>query len=169
MARPIVMQRSSSLLLLVVLAMSTVLGACSAGRPATARHASTETSSASTASGDESAVLGRDWIFVEVAGFDGSLPSPPPVAGFILTRAGNDRLTGTTACNRLGGSFDLDAATQRLRFIDLRNTRMMCDRVAADTEYAVLQAMIATDSYRLANGRLELWGDGRRLAVLAPS
>ncbi len=152
--------------LVVAAAGAMLLGACTA----TVRSGSAPEAGAAAAAAapkDESALLGRDWVFVRVEGFDGPLPSPPPIAGFILTREGENRLTGTTACNRLGAGFELDAEAGQLRFVDLRNTRMMCDRIAADTEYAVLQAMIATDSYRIVGEELELWGGGRRLAVLA--
>ncbi|MFN2426565.1 MAG: META domain-containing protein [Candidatus Binatia bacterium] len=109
--------------------------------------------------------LGRDWIFTQVDGFDGPLPSPPPVAGFIMTREGR-RLTGTTACNRMGSAYELDPSVGRLRFVDLRNTRMLCDRIAADTEEAVLEAMIATDAFRIVDGRLELLSNGKVVAHL---
>lgn len=169
MARFLTRRSISSLLPLVVFSAGAVLGACASGR-APSSHDTIPAAASTTVAPQpgESAVIGRDWVFVEIAGFDGPLPSPPPIAGFILTRDGNDRLTGTTACNRMGAGFELDPAAGRLRFVELRNTRMMCDRVAADTEYAVLQAMIATDSYRVVDGRLELWGGGSRQAVLAP-
>lgn len=112
--------------------------------------------------------LGKDWIFVEVDGFDGKLPSPPPVAGFIMTREAQ-RLTGTTACNRMGSGYELNAYDGTLRFTKLNNTRMMCDRVAADTEQAVLNAMIATDAYRIVDGKLELLSKGKVVArLIAP-
>jgi len=109
--------------------------------------------------------LGRDWMFVEVDGFDGTLPSPPPVAGFIMTREAQ-RLTGTTGCNRMGSGYELDVHAGTLRFTKLNNTRMMCDRVAADTEEAVLNAMIVTDSYRIVDGKLELLSKGKVVARL---
>jgi heat shock protein HslJ len=109
--------------------------------------------------------IGHDWIFVKVEGYDGPLPSPPPVAGFIMTREGG-RVTGTTACNALSAGYRLDEHTHYLRFESLRNRRMLCDRVASDTQEAVLAAMIATDGYRLAGNRLELLSEGRVVAVL---
>ncbi len=118
-----------------------------------------------TAGGDDAGLFGRDWIFVQLDGYDGPLPSPPPVAGFNITREGH-RVTGTTACNRLGAGYEIDEHAGLLRFTSLRNTRMMCDRVAADTEEAVLAAMIATDAYRLDGGRLDLFAKGRIVARL---
>jgi len=103
--------------------------------------------------------VGRDWIFTWLDDFKGPLPSPPPVAGFIMTKEGG-RLTGTTACNRMGSGYVLDIDDGTLRFTGLTNTRMMCDRVAADTEEAVLEAMIETDSYRLDGNTLELLSEG---------
>ena len=37
-------------------------------------------------SGDAAGIFGRDWIFFELDGYDGPLPSPPPIAGFNMTR-----------------------------------------------------------------------------------
>ena len=112
-----------------------------------------------------SGLFGRDWIFVQVEGYDGPLPSPPPVAGFNITREGQ-RVTGTTACNSLIAGYEIDEQASRLRFTSLRNARALCDRVASDTEVAVLAAMIATDSYRLDGARLELFSGGRLIARL---
>lgn len=116
--------------------------------------------------GDELTVLGVDWVFVELDGYGGPLPSPPPLAGFIMTSDAG-LLTGTTGCNRMSSGYELDTVAGTLRFTKLRNTRMMCDRVAADTEEAVLEAMIATDAFRIAGGRLELISKGRVVARLA--
>lgn len=110
--------------------------------------------------------LGRDWIFTQVEGFTGTLPGPPPVAGFIMTREGQ-RLTGSTGCNRMGSGYELNAYDGALRFTKLTNTRMMCDRIAADTEQAVLDAMLATDAFRIVDGKLELLSKGRMVARLS--
>jgi heat shock protein HslJ len=115
--------------------------------------------------GESDGLFSRDWIFFELDGYDGPLPSPPPIAGFNITREGR-RVTGTTACNRLGAGYEIDEHAGRLRFTSLRNTRMMCDRVAADTEEAVLAAMIATDAYELDGDRLVLLSKGRVIARL---
>jgi heat shock protein HslJ len=120
---------------------------------------------ASAPAGETAGLFGRDWIFFELDGYDGPLPSPPPIAGFNITREGH-RVTGTTACNRLGAGYEIDEHAGRLRFTSLRNTRMMCDRVAADTEEAVLAAMIATDAYELDGDRLVLFSKGRVVARL---
>lgn len=110
-------------------------------------------------------ILGRDWVFVEIAGFEGPLPSPPPIAGFIMTAEGG-HVRGTTACNTLSAGYDLDANAGRLRFVKLRNARMLCDRVAADTEEAVLEALIRTDSFQVSGDTLVLYAKGEFVARL---
>jgi heat shock protein HslJ len=124
-----------------------------------------QAAAASAPAGESAGLFSRDWIFFELDGYDGPLPSPPPIAGFNITREGQ-RVTGTTACNRLGAGYEIDEHAGRLRFTSLRNTRMMCDRVAADTEEAVLAAMIATDAYELDGDRLVLLSKGRVIARL---
>jgi heat shock protein HslJ len=145
-----------------VLVAAVLSQACSPSPPLGARHP-VDTSNKTVEV--QASVLERDWVFVEIDGYDGELPSPPPAAGFIVTSEGS-RVTGTTACNRLGSGYQLDTDSGTLRFTSLRNTRMMCDRVAADTEEAVLAAMIATDGYRLSGNTLELLSKGRVVARL---
>lgn len=115
--------------------------------------------------GDPAALYGRDWIFFEIPGFDVPLPSPPPIAGFNITIEGG-RVSGTTACNVLSASYDIDERAGRIRFTSLRHNRELCDRIAADTEEAVLTAMIATDAYRVDGDRLVLFSKGRVVARL---
>jgi heat shock protein HslJ len=135
------------------------------GAPAVDARGDAPGAAASAPAGEPAGLFSRDWIFFELDGYDGPLPSPPPIAGFNITREGR-RVTGTTACNRLGAGYEIDEHAGRLRFTSLRNTRMMCDRVAADTEEAVLAAMIATDAYELDGDRLVLFSKGRVIARL---
>ncbi|HEY2775288.1 MAG TPA: META domain-containing protein [Candidatus Binatia bacterium] len=115
---------------------------------------------------DLESLFGHDWIFVEIPGFHEPLPSALPVAGFIMTRESGRILTGTTGCNQMSSGYRLYAATGRLEFTNLRNNRRLCDRVSSDTEEAVLHAMIATDSFRMVGGDLELWSKGSLVARL---
>jgi heat shock protein HslJ len=152
----------------VALCVAASIG-CAAARSANEVGLAPEPGAAtrSEAAAAPSDFFGIDWVFVAIAGFDGPLPSPPPVAGFNATVEAR-RMTGTTACNRMSSGYEIDFETGRLRFTNLRNTRMLCDRVAADTQEEVLQALIATDSFRIAGGHLELYGKGRLLARLQP-
>lgn len=109
--------------------------------------------------------LDTDWVFVEIDGYDGELPGPSPVPGFIMTRQGG-RMAGSTACNQMAAEYELDTATGSLRFSKLRNTRRMCARAASDTEQAVLDAMISTDAFRVVDGDLELLSKGGVVARL---
>jgi heat shock protein HslJ len=164
------MRRAAALLVLVLAGCAassrTGPGGASTGPAgADAAPAATSPGVGITPESDAAGLFGRDWIFFEVEGYEGPLPSPPPIAGFNITREGR-RVTGTTACNRIGAGYEIDEYSGRLRFTNLRNTRMLCDRVAADTEEAVLAAMIATDAYRLDRDRLVLLSKGRVIARL---
>lgn len=117
------------------------------------------------ASTGEATILGRDWVFTWVEGYDGELPGPPPLPGFILTAEGG-RMTGVTGCNRMASGYALDEAAGTLGFRLLTNTRMMCNRADAETEQAVLTALIATDAFRLDGNTLELLSKGRPVARL---
>ena len=75
-------------------------------------------------------------------------------------------MRGTTACNAMSSGFELDEHAGRIRFTKLRNNRFLCDRVAADTEEAVLEAMIAADSYQASGDTLVLYRQGAFVARL---
>jgi heat shock protein HslJ len=154
-----------SVVVLSVLMLAACAAATSPAQRRTDGAAAYAGHGAPVATADAAGLFGRDWIFFELDGYDGPLPSPPPIAGFNITREGT-RVTGTTACNRLGAGYEIDEHAGRLRFTSLRNTRMLCDRVASDTEEAVLSAMIATDAYELDGDRLVLLSKGRVVARL---
>lgn len=118
-----------------------------------------------TDAADAPNIVGRDWIFSWVEGYDGPLPGPTPEPGFILTLEGQ-RMSGSTACNRMMASFALDERSGALSFRGLVNNRMLCNRAASGTEQAVLTAMIATDAYRCDGSTLELLSKGRVVARL---
>jgi len=151
----------------VIVATAMLCGCGTAQKPSgSAAAAKPVAVAAASPAEDPPSPLGKDWIFTRVEGFTGTLPSPPPVAGFIMTGEGQ-RLTGSTACNRMGSGYELNVYDGTLRFTKLTNTRMMCDRIAADTEQAVLDAMLATDAFRIVDGKLELLSKGRMVARLS--
>jgi heat shock protein HslJ len=163
--------RSAAVLLLFVIAGCATTSAGPAAPPARVDREVETVTTAETVhevvetGGDPAALYGRDWIFFELPGFDVPLPSPPPVAGFNITIEGG-RVSGTTACNVLSASYDIDERAGRIRFTSLRHNRELCDRIAADTEEAVLWAMIATDAYRVDGDRLVLFSKGKVVARL---
>lgn len=114
---------------------------------------------------DASLLLGRDWIFTWVEGYDGPLPGPTPEPGFVLTAEGH-RMTGSTACNRMQSGYAFDERDGSLRFTGLVNNRMLCNRAASATEQAVLTAVIETDAFRTDGSTLELLSKGRVVARL---
>lgn len=75
---------------------------------------------------------------------------------------GEDRVQGSTGCNRLIGNYERTDA--KLRFGAVATTRMACPD-GADQEQAVLQALESTRRFTIAGSHLELLAeDGRLLA-----
>lgn len=64
-----------------------------------------------------------------------------------------NRLTGSTGCNRLTGTFELSGGNQ-LRFSPLATTRMMCPMADAETRF--VQALGTVQAYRVTDAALEL-------------
>lgn len=109
--------------------------------------------------------VGVDWLFVQVKGFAGNTAELIPLPGFILTPEGRT-LSGNSACNRFRAGYLLDEPVGRLSFTNLVNTRMMCQRANAEAENAILAALLATDAFRLVDGKLELLSKGEVVARL---
>jgi len=124
----------------------------------------TPSSSALTDAGPNTA-LGKQWVFTSVDGFDGDLPGPPTQAGLFLSR-GNGRMIGNTSCNAMSAAFDIDVYAGTLRFRNVTNGSAMCSRQASDTEDAVVNALLATDSFRLDGKTLTLSSKGSVVAEL---
>ncbi len=109
--------------------------------------------------------LGKQWIFTEVEGFDGTLPPPPTNASFLMARE-SGRVVGTTSCNPISGSFEISIASGSLRFKNLQNGSALCAGNNARTEEAVIQAMVATDAFELSGSTLSLISKGNVVARL---
>lgn len=108
---------------------------------------------------------GIDWIFIELPGLGAPVPTVRPLSGFILAKEGG-RMVGSTACNTMTSAYSLDVVSGALRFRILRNGQALCARNLADTENAVLNAMVATDAYTMKDGTLELLSKGVSVATL---
>jgi heat shock protein HslJ len=114
---------------------------------------------------DPNSILGKQWDFTWIDGFDGVLPAPLPGAGFAMTQQ-SGRLVGVTGCNSMSSAFKIDPVAGTLSFQNLNNTQRMCGGAASDTEDAVIDAMIATDSFVLTGKTLELRSKGKPVARL---
>jgi heat shock protein HslJ len=110
-------------------------------------------------------ILGKQWIFTSVDGYDGALPGPPTQAGMMLSR-GNGRMVGTTSCNPMSAAFTIDAVAGTLSFRNLTNGSAMCSRQNSDTEDAVTAMLLTVDGFRLEGKTLTLTSKGNDVAVL---
>jgi len=109
--------------------------------------------------------LGKQWVFTEIAGFEGTLPPPPTNASILMTRE-SGRVVGTTSCNPLSGSFEISVVSGTLKFRNLENGSALCAGNNARTEEAVIQAMVTTDAFVLSGNSLSLLSKGNVVAKL---
>lgn len=101
------------------------------------------------------------WRLVRL-GSDPVVPSAGRREPHLRFMPGDDRLQGSTGCNRLMGSYELTDA--RLRFGAVATTRMACEDDAGQ-EQSLLQALEATRRFTILGSHLELRAeDGRLLA-----
>jgi putative lipoprotein len=105
---------------------------------------------------------GTQWNLTEV---NGKVPETGTPQASITLVESTHRIEGTGGCNRLMGSYELEGRT--LHFKGVATTMMACAGDAMEQERALLEALGATQSYRLRNFTLTLLGkDGKALARL---
>lgn len=118
--------------------------------------------------GYPSSPLGIAWTFVSIPGLDSPIPGPPSQPGFVLSKQGG-RMVGTTSCNPMSSVYTLDLVGGALKFTLLTNGNAMCPEEQANTENAVVDALIATDGFRMSEGHLALLSKGAVVATLTGS
>jgi len=102
------------------------------------------------------------WELVELNG----KPVPPPSGGqepYIQLNPNGKTLQGFAACNKFGANYRLN--TDKLKFTNVALiTRVACTGPNGSQESAILNALKATDSFKLSGDKLELYGGGKLLA-----
>jgi putative lipoprotein len=99
-----------------------------------------------------------EWKLIEVGGMPAQKGGGP---GANLTlHAGDKRISGSSGCNRLVGSYELSGDS--LHFKPMAMTRMACQEPLMKQEQALADAFAATSGYKLVGKTLEL-RDGERV------
>ena len=109
--------------------------------------------------------LGKQWVFTRIGGYDGALPGPPKNASLLMSR-GNGRVAGSTSCNPLTASFEINVVSATLSFRNIASGRAMCGKPNVDVEDAVIDAMRVTDSFVMDGKNLTLKSKGSAVAEL---
>lgn len=101
------------------------------------------------------------WQLTEVEG-----KKPVGEAPSLMFETKEGRVTGSTGCNRLFGSFT--HSENQLKFSRIASTRRACEK-GMETEAAFLRALNEVHSYRITGGTLELLdAGGKVLARFVP-
>jgi copper homeostasis protein (lipoprotein) len=98
-------------------------------------------------------LLGTTWTAIEIDGQAVAAGEPQRLPNILLSSDGN-RVSGSTGCNRISGTFTQEGAA--LRFGPLAATRMACVPDRSATENAFGAALEATASHAIVNQTLEL-------------
>ncbi|WP_338875256.1 META domain-containing protein [Spirosoma sp. SC4-14] len=109
------------------------------------------------------ALLQDIWILTELDGQAISTSQEREVPRLELSLTEN-RVTGTTGCNRLSGSVRAD--THLIRFGPLVTTKMACIGNGNAIEAKFLNVLTQPLAYQISTGRLTLWQQGKAVAVL---
>ena len=144
---------------ILLLGGALLAAACQATNPAataisTAQPpASPNLASAEPAGGGSEKLYAHRWALTEAAG-QPVAPTGNAKEAYLLLFPPN-RLSGSTGCNRLNGTFELTGGGQ-LKFSPLATTRMMCPEPAAATETRFMQALGTVKTYYVTDAALEL-------------
>ena len=109
--------------------------------------------SAEPAGGGSEKLFAHRWALTEAAG-QPVAPTGNAKEAHLLFFPPN-RLSGSTGCNRLNGTFELTGGGQ-LKFSPLATTRMMCPEPAATAETRFVQALGTVKTYHVTDAALEL-------------
>jgi len=102
------------------------------------------------------------WELVELNGKPVSPPSGREEPFTQLNPSGKT-LQGFAACNKFGANYQLNG--DKLKFTNVALiTRVACTGPNGSQESAILNALKATDSFKLSGDKLELYGGGKLLA-----
>ena len=123
--------------LLPLIALALLAAGCATGRPA----------------GGAAGLVGPTW---HLAALGGDRPAGPEAT---LTFSDDGRVSGTTGCNRVTGTYDLGAGGA-LSLSPLGTTRMACPPPAVEQERRVLDALARVDRAQVEGGRLVLLDAG---------
>jgi heat shock protein HslJ len=99
------------------------------------------------------ALGGTEWMLAELAGAPVEL-GEADIAPHLVLDLEESRVTGSTGCNRLVGSFAL--SEDELRFGALATTRMACLEHVMQRETVFLAALARVTSYELEGSSLTL-------------
>ena len=110
--------------------------------------------SAKPPSGGSEKLFAHRWALTEAAGHPVTPTGNAREAHLLFFPP--SRMSGSTGCNRLTGTFEL-TGTGRITFSPLATTRMMCvEPAAAQTETRMVQALATVQSYYVTDAALEL-------------
>jgi putative lipoprotein len=102
---------------------------------------------------------GTPWVLAEVNN-NPATPGEGDAVHLVLHKKG--KLSGSTGCNRLAGSYI--ASEGALQFTPGATTRKMCTAPVMQQEQAVLAALKATTAYKISGTTLELLNGSQSLA-----
>jgi heat shock protein HslJ len=111
---------------------------------------------------EDASLTGTTWRLVQLG--DRLLSFDAPEATLRLTES-DSTVAGTGGCNRFGGRYRLDGASQ-VRFSRLASTKRLCEERTMRVEERFLDALQRAERYRVAHRSLELFRGDARLAHL---
>jgi heat shock protein HslJ len=91
------------------------------------------------------------------------LPAEGDRAAYLIFEARDQRVAGSSGCNRVTGSYTIEGSM--LRFGPTAGTRMACSTQLMEQEQAFFNALEATNGFRIADGQLELRDGDRQLVA----
>ena len=105
------------------------------------------------------------WKLIELNGAPVVLGENDKREPFILLKAEGSRVNGNTGCNTISGSYELDAAANRIKFTQMVTTQMMC--LNMEIENNMKKVFESVDNYTVSPDGKYLSLNRARMAPLA--
>jgi heat shock protein HslJ len=109
---------------------------------------------------EDAPLTGTTWRLVQLGD---RLLSPGAREATLRLTESDSTVAGTGGCNRFGGRYRLDGASQ-VRFSRLASTKRLCEERTMRVEERFLDALQRAERYRVAHRSLELFRGDARLA-----
>ncbi len=101
-------------------------------------------------------ITNKYWKLVEIGGQPVQPNEQQRKEPHMILQVAENRVVGNGGCNGFSGTYQLDSATNRLRFSPLAATKMAC-MGSMDVESQLFKALEMTDSYHTSGDSLQLF------------
>jgi len=139
-----------------IIALVFIVGAC---------KSSSSKAKSETVAVQHKTITEKYWKLIEINGNPVVVGESVGREAFIILKNENNRVNGNGGCNTLSGTYEIDAAVNRIKFSQMASTMMACIKMEVEEELKKILEMV--DNYSLSDDGKYLSLNRARMAPLA--